>query len=501
MSYNDTYFHQQRRWYRWMGAALLVFLSIASIGLVGTAHADSTSTNAQVTIHPNEYLGTVPYTALGVNDAVWDSNLLDAQVPGLLRQDGVKVMRFPGGSTADTYHWQTNTIEPSGSSAGASTFDKFMQVVRQTGATPIITVNYGSGTPQEAAAWVKYANITRGYHIKYWEIGNEVYGNGSYGADWEYDTHAQKGPAAYATNAEQFIQAMKAVDPAINIGAVLTMPGDWPDGVIGTGDTMDWNHTVLSILGSKIDFAAVHWYTDSNNPGSESDAGLLSSTSTIAGKVATLHTLFNQYCGSKAAREQIMVTETNSVAYNPGKQTVSLVNALFLAEDYMTWLENGVANVDWWDVHNSIVTNGNTSASLYGTANYGDYGMLSVGGSANGVSEPPAETPFPAYYGLQMVHHLVGPFDRMIGASSDQAAIQVFAARQNGGRVALMLINTDASTSYTVTPAIAGHALPENATIYAYGENSTSIQVSHEHSRTHTLTLAPYSLTTIVFGW
>ncbi len=63
----------------------------------------------------------------------------------------------------------------------------------------MITVDYGAGTPQEAADWVKYANkggagyngpvptysggssTGHNYGIKYWEVGNEVYGNELYG--------------------------------------------------------------------------------------------------------------------------------------------------------------------------------------------------------------------------------------------------------------------------------------------------------------------------------
>jgi len=40
-------------------------------------------------------------------------------------------------------------------------------------ADPIVTVNVGTGTPQEAAAWVHYANVVKGYGIRYWQIGNE----------------------------------------------------------------------------------------------------------------------------------------------------------------------------------------------------------------------------------------------------------------------------------------------------------------------------------------
>ncbi|MBV9848669.1 MAG: cellulose-binding protein, partial [Armatimonadetes bacterium] len=122
-------------------------------------------TGASVTVNAAAPAGALPATGVGVNTAVWDGNLLDAAVPGLLSQAGVTVLRFPGGSTSDVYHWQNNSatagtgqyINP------ADTFDAFMGVAQKAGATPVITVNYGSnaagnagGDPNEAAAWVNY---------------------------------------------------------------------------------------------------------------------------------------------------------------------------------------------------------------------------------------------------------------------------------------------------------------------------------------------------------
>src|SRR5436190_1896173 len=82
------------------------------------------------------------------------------------------------------------------------------------------------------AAWVRYANVTKGYGAKYWEIGNEIYGNGHYGADWEADSHPAKTPVEYANNVVAYADAMKAVDPSVKIGAVLTTPANWPDAVL-----------------------------------------------------------------------------------------------------------------------------------------------------------------------------------------------------------------------------------------------------------------------------
>lgn len=492
---------QLRRWQSWVGLPFLLGLLV----LVGSAApaAAASATSAQVTVNLRQTLSTVSPLAIGVNDAVWDGHLQDAQIPGLLRADGVKVMRYPGGSTADSFHWQTNTLD-NGSSAGTDTFDQFMQVVQRVGATPIITVNYGTGTPEEAAAWVKYANITKHYHIRYWEIGNELYGNGTYGATWEADKHAQ-GPASYANNSLQFIQAMKAVDPFIQIGLVLTAPGNWPDGVTSASSPQPWNDTVLPIACSAANFVSVHWYPQ--GPTGETDAGLLAApangettpvsfTPSIPDMVSALRTKINQDCGTHASDVQIMTTETNSVSFNPGKQTTNLVNALYLAENYLTWLSNGVTSIDWWDVHNSELTGTNDSPSLYGTNNYGDYGLLSVGDT----DEPPADTPFPDYYGLQIVSKVVGGFDQIVAASSDQSAVQAFAVRQQDGSVAVLLINTDPATSYSVSISGLNFRLLDSATVYSYGQGSTSVSVSHIHGPSiGSQAIAPYSLTALVF--
>lgn len=488
----------KRSFFVLLSMSLLMITTLTGKG--GTANA--ADNRVQVSVNAESSPGVLPDTAFGMNTAIWDGHMLDSAVPPLLNQAGITLLRFPGGSTADAYHWQTNSLThgQDGYVNPSNTFDAFMSLANQTHAQTMLTVNYGSnaagtagGDPQEAADWVKYANITKHYGVRYWEIGNEIYGNGTYGSKWEVDLHQEKGPAAYARNALDFIHAMKRVDSSIHIGIVLAAPGRWPDGV-----QPDWNKQVLALACQELDFVDVHWYPQ--DPGNESDAGLLSSTSNIPGMVATLRSLMKQNCGARASQVQLMVTETNSVSFNPGKQTVGPVNTLFLADNYMSWLEQGATNVDWWDLHNSITTGQNESASLYGDARYGDYGVLSSGGNDAGISEPSANTPLPPYYGLQMLTRLGKAGDQMVAATSTQPLLAVHAVKQQDSGLALLLINKNPTLNYHVAFSFQGYSGRTGATLYSFGKSSSALTQTQDPAfgETQTEDIPPYSLVTLV---
>jgi Cellulose binding domain/Fibronectin type III domain len=446
------------------------------------AAADATPVN--VTVNANENLGAIPSTAYGINQAVWDGQMNTPASVTLMRQAGIGMMRYPGGSYGDIYHWQTNTA-PGGYVAPGTDFDSFMATAKAAGAQPILIANYGSGTPQEAADWVRYANITKGYGVKYWEIGNEIYGNGYYGADWETDNHTSKSPAAYAANLLQYASAMKAVDPSVKIGAVLTLPGNWPDSVVGSGDSGDWNHTVLSDAGQAIDFVIVHWY-----PSGSGAATLLGEPAQVAGELAQLRQEIDQYAGPNGPHIQIAMTEANGGVFEDTQP-----DALFAADTYLTALENGVFTVDWWDTRNGATA---ISTAPDGATDYGDFGVLSSGGCAGSVCEPPMNTPFPTYYAISMLSKLGQPGDTMVRAGSDQRLVAVHAARQADGSLAVMLINKDPVNSYPVSLHYVGFT-PGSAqpTVYTYGDEASSV-TSASQGTSASQTLPPYSVMTVV---
>jgi hypothetical protein len=464
-------------------------LAVSTSALIGVLPPAASAAPAAVpsgivTVNAQAGLSVVPGTALGVNDAVWDANLGTDATSDLLKSAGVQMMRYPGGSYADIYHWRDNTA-PGGYVAPGTDFDTFMASVRRVGAQPMIIANYGTGTPEEAAGWVRYA-IDHGYHAKYWTIGNENYGNGHYGDPWEADNHADKSPAAYAAGVVAYADAMKAVDPDIKVGAVLTTPGNWPDGVVGAGDAGTWNKEVLTRVAAHIDFVDVHWY-----PGGATAAEALGKTEQVDDAVYLLRQQMDQYAGQYADRIGISLTEVN---VGVGQNTQP--GALFLADAYSRLLENGVFTVQWWNVHNGI----GTVSTVAGQTDYGDYGMLSSGGcvSDGSVCEPPANTPFAPYHALALMKSFVQPGDQLVRAGSDNPMVTAHAARRPNGDLTVLLLNRDPGNEQTVSLDYRGYRPDPTrpATVMSYRNGGTALDTATGADAT-SRTLAPYSLTLI----
>jgi alpha-L-arabinofuranosidase len=159
--------------------------------------------SVNIAVDATRTVRTVDERVFGLNTAIWDSACNTPETIALLQAAGFRCLRFPGGSASDEYHWQTNT---SGTNTWrwATNFAAFANVASSLSAQVFITVNYGTGTPEEAAAWVTEANVTRHLGIRYWEIGNE-----NYGASWEADQQAvPHDPYTYAVRTRDYITQM-----------------------------------------------------------------------------------------------------------------------------------------------------------------------------------------------------------------------------------------------------------------------------------------------------
>ena len=470
--------------------------------------------NVQLTADAGSVVRTVDARMFGLNTAIWDSQLGTADTRTLLANAGIKALRYPGGSISDQYAWQTNR-DTTNNTLWASGFPMFAAQAAALGAQPYLTVNYGSGTPEQAAAWVAYtngdpANTTAigtdskgrnwqtvgywaslrtatplsnddgynflrvgraaGWGFKYWEVGNECYGS------WEHDEHsATQDPYTYAQAFAAFRAKMRAVDATVKIGAVVTGSEDSygnsshsaanpRTGATHTG----WTPVVLAslkTLGALPDFLTFHDYPQ--EPGQESDAGLLATASTLPARdAAALRQMLTDYIANPAAAGiELALTELNDVTYNPGKQSTSLVDGLFLAETISSLASTEFNVCTWWDLRNSSAS-GNNSASLYGWRQFGDYGLVATGDRG----DTPVNTPYPSYRAFELLAHWAVGGDQVVAAASNYTPLTVHAALRANGDLCLLVINRSPSAALTAQVALS-HFVPgaSTATVYQYG--------------------------------
>jgi hypothetical protein len=448
--------------------------------LIAAFSAASAGAQAALNVNASKPVRTVDNRMFGLNTAVWDGAYADAQTLTTLQTVDVQFLRYPGGSSSDDYDWQNNSAVMEGGSAGTTDFDTFAAYANAIGAQVIITVNYGTGTPQMAADWVTYSNITQNYGFKYWEIGNECYGT------WEDDNNspAHNG-TEYATRAAQYMTAMRAADPSIKIGVVADASEDSYSNSYTTSVTnpvTNVSHTgftplmlsTMKSLGVMPDFLIYHSYAQ--NAGQENDQLLLQeSVSTWPAAAASLRMQLTDYLGSAGAGIELLVTENNSISTNPGKQSTSLVNGLFYADSLGNLMQTEFNSLIWWDLHNGPGTAGNMSTSLYGWREYGDYGIENgdstsvAGATAGSVINLVPHDPYPTYYVQKLLTHFARGGDTVVTATSNNNLLTPFAALRQDGSLSLLVINKSPTATYPANFTITGFTPQAHATVYSYG--------------------------------
>ena len=421
---------------------------------VSATFVASAQTSASVTIDVSSPMASVPAQGYGVDSAVYDNYLTNPGLGVSLKSGGFNAIRYPGGSYADQFNFLSDsnqTVNDSLYFAKGATFNNWIaDLIQPSGAKGVITINYGSNPSDdgpapvsEAASWVQDADITHNYGILYWEIGNEIYGNGYYaGADWETDLHdldqiaadrvgaPALSPTAYGTNAAGFIEAMKTVDPNIKCGVF-----------VNTNTRQNWNQDVLSAISSALqgsgytlDFVILHWYPKGT------DAQVLASTATINAQIAQVRSDIQKYYTLGNGNQlQILVTESAAPAGVGG-----ILPYLFASDEFLTWFEQGAANVEYQELHP-----GSNQRGVY------------LDSSSN--------TPLGPWYGVNFDSTIARPGDRMVAATSTDPLLRVHGVRRSDGQIGVVLINEDPSNNTAVSVNVSGATLASSGMEYTFG--------------------------------
>jgi alpha-N-arabinofuranosidase len=178
------------------------------------------------------------------------------------------MLRWPGGNFVSGYRWtdgvgpvdkRVRRLELAWGAEESNRFgtDEFIEYCRALDAEPYICVNMGTGSLDEAQAWVEYcngtgnthwANLRRAnghpepYNVRYWGLGNEMYG------EWQIGGMRAE---EYVAAARRFAKIMRLTDPSIE----LVSCGQW-------GFT-EWDRIVLEGLADIVRYHSIHLYTGS----------------------------------------------------------------------------------------------------------------------------------------------------------------------------------------------------------------------------------------------
>lgn len=396
----------------------------------------------QVILDPSITLKPVTPYSFGCNLAWYDGKdwLLDPDRIEKAKQAGIRFWRFPGGNSANDYYWDGNyknhPKDEDGRDASLMnapdkvSTDDFIEFCRKTGSEAMVTVNYSAArydsveaAADMAARWVRHFNVEKGFKVRYWEIGNENYG------PWEMGNRVEGKPQltgdAYGQDFNTIASAMRAVDPDIEIGAVIYQ---FDGGDEWTGHHF-WTKKLLPEVKGQADFLIFPgyflWPFDADTgkyfpPSNETLWGLLANAANDRRSVAEMV--------GKYSPEQkdipVAFSEFNLLnATSP--PVIDLVSGLYAAEALGEFVKTGYPAACFWDWKNA-----------FDPKLRGDFGMLST-------ADPsvPDSTPRPSYYAFALYSRAFG--SQMLQAQDSDPSVKVYASRFGKGELGLILVNED----------------------------------------------------------
>jgi hypothetical protein len=271
-------------------------------------------------------------------------------------------------------------------------------------------------TADTAAAMVRYANVTMGYGVKYFSVGNEP---DLYASQTGYGAPAPAFPgytaADYCGQARTFVTAMKGVDPTIEIvGPDLSWQYTQYD---------DWLTPILEGCGDLFDVVSIHWY-----PNDAQHATVQAASVDGAAFRALIASVRDLMTAAGAGAKPLAVTEMN-VAYDPppagGPLSASpgtVASGLWVADIVGNALELNLWTIAFWDICDE---------------DFWSDGLLDI---------PPAHTPRPAYYAHQLYAEHFGP--TLVDVVATPAGVTAFASRnESDDATQVIVVNWNASTA------------------------------------------------------
>jgi len=228
-----------------------------------------------------EHLGRAIYGGIyDPGSKLADSNGFRKDVFSEIRQLGVPIIRYPGGNFVSGYNWldgvgpaqnRPRVLDKAWNTIESNQFgtNEFLAWCKAAATKPLMGLNLGTGTPEEAAALVEYCNVDKGtrwsdlrrqhgvaepWKVQHWCLGNEMDG------PWQI---GHMTATEYGMKAQDAARQMRNVDPDLKLIACGSSGPLMPT-------YLEWDREVLEQCYDYVDGLSLHryfgnWERDSGN--------------------------------------------------------------------------------------------------------------------------------------------------------------------------------------------------------------------------------------------
>jgi len=249
-----------------------------------------------------------------------DSNGFRKDVMQEVRTMGVPIIRYPGGNFVSGYNWldgvgpkqdRPKVLDKAWDSMNTNQFgtNEYMTWCKAVGTLPLMGLNLGTGTPEQAAALLEYCNIDKGtewsdlrrkhgypepYNVKHWCMGNEMDG------PWQI---GHMTATEYGMKAQDTARQMRYVaqDPELQLIACGSSGPFMPT-------YLEWDREVLEQCYDYVDGLSLHRYLGNNEETGEDSAKYLAMNLTMDQQIAESLAVCDLVRGHKRSKKKLWLS-------------------------------------------------------------------------------------------------------------------------------------------------------------------------------------------------
>ena len=268
-----------------------------------------------------EHLGRAIYQGIyDPGSKLSDANGFRKDVMQEIHSLGVPIIRYPGGNFVSGYNWldgvgpkqdRPRVLDKAWNSMNSNQFgtNEYMAWCKAVGTQPLMGLNLGTGTAEQAAALVEYCNIDKGtkwsdlrrkhgyaepYNVTHWCLGNEMDG-------WWQIGHMTA--TEYGMKAQDAARQMRYVDPSAKLQFIACgssgpfMP-----------TYLEWDREVLEQCYDNVDGLSLHRYLGNNDETGQDSAKFVAMNLTMDKQIAETLAVCDLVQGHKRSNKKLWLS-------------------------------------------------------------------------------------------------------------------------------------------------------------------------------------------------